>query len=90
LDRTGYARQRRRLKVRLDELEEQIAHVRAQAPRRRLKGAYFWELEAEWQQLSLDEQRAVLADHIERVIIKPTGPGLKRFDPTAVEIHWKS
>src|SRR5215216_6742014 len=89
LDRSGYVRQWRRLKAKLDEVEEQIAHVRAQAPRRRLKGAYFWELEAEWQQLSLDEQRAVLADHIERVIIKPTGPGLKRFDPTAVEIHWK-
>jgi site-specific DNA recombinase len=89
LDRPGYVRQRRRLKARLEELEEQIAHVRAQAPRRRLSGATLGELRAEWDQLSLDEQRAVLADHIERVILKPVGPGRKPFDPDSVEIIWR-
>jgi site-specific DNA recombinase len=89
LDRSGYVRQRRRLKAKLEELEEQIAYVRAQAPRRRLRGAYLHELQAEWNRLDLDEQRAVLGDHIERVIIKPTGPGRKRFDPDSVEIIWR-
>ena len=62
LDRPGYIRQRRRLKAKLDELEEQIAKVRAKAPKRRLRGASMEELWKEWSQLDLDEQRAVLAD----------------------------
>jgi hypothetical protein len=64
LDRPGYIRQRRRLKAKLDELEEQIAKVRAKAPKRRLRGASMEELSKEWSHLDLDldEQRAVLAD----------------------------
>jgi uncharacterized coiled-coil DUF342 family protein len=86
LDRPVYIRQRRRLKAKLDELEEQIAKVRAKAPKRRLRGASMEELWKEWSHLDLDEQRAVLADHIERVILKPVGPGRKPFDPDSVEI----
>jgi site-specific DNA recombinase len=90
LDRTGYVRQRRRLKPKLEELEEQIAHVRAQAPRRRLRGANLGELQAEWERLDLDDKRAVLADHIERIVVKPVGRGRHRIVRGSVEIIWRS
>jgi DNA invertase Pin-like site-specific DNA recombinase len=89
LDRSAYVRQQRRIKARISELDEQIAHVRAQAPRRRLRGAYGWELRAEWDRMDLDERRAVLADHIDHIVIKPVGPGRKPFDPDSVEIVWR-
>jgi site-specific DNA recombinase len=89
LDRSGYVRQRRRITARIGELEEQIAHVRAQAPRRRLRGATMQELWDEWDRLSLDEQRAVLADYTDHIVIKPVGPGRKPFDPSSVEIVWR-
>jgi site-specific DNA recombinase len=89
LDRSGYVRQWRRLKAKLDEVEEQIAHVRAQAPRRRLRGATVGEIEAEWARLNLDEQRAVIGDYIDHVVIKPVGPGRKQFDRDSVEIIWR-
>jgi site-specific DNA recombinase len=89
LDRPGYVRQRRRLKAKLEELEEQIAHVRAQAPRRRLRGANLGELEAEWERLDLDEKRAVLADHISKIVVMPVGRGRHRITRDSVEIHWR-
>jgi DNA invertase Pin-like site-specific DNA recombinase len=88
LDKTEYLRQKRRLQARLADLDAQIASVRASAPRRRLKGATLQELWDEWDALDLDEQRAVLADHIERIDVLPTGRG-KRFTPDAVVIHWR-
>jgi site-specific DNA recombinase len=89
LDRSGYIRQRRRLKAKLDELQEQIARVRAQAPRRRLRGAYTHELEAEWERLDLEDRRAVLADHIDKIVVKPVGRGRHRVTPDSVEINWR-
>jgi hypothetical protein len=89
LDRSGYVRQRRRLRAKLAELEEQIIHVRAQAPRRRLRGAYFWELQAEWDALDLEEQRSLLADHIEQITIRPVGRGRHRITAESVEITWR-
>jgi hypothetical protein len=89
LDRPGYVRQRRRLKAKLEELEEQIAHVRAQAPRRRLRGANLGELKAEWERLDLDEKRAVLADHISKIVVMPVGRGRHRITRDSVEIHWR-
>jgi site-specific DNA recombinase len=89
LDRSGYIRQRRRLKGKLDELEEQIAHVRAQAPRRRLRGATIGEIEAEWERLDLEDKRAVLADHIDKIVVKPVGRGRHRVDVESVEIIWR-
>jgi site-specific DNA recombinase len=89
LDRTGYIRQQRRIKARLAELETQIAHVRAQAPQRRIKGATISEIQMEWERLSLDEQRAVLGDHIAKIVIMPVGSGRKRFDRASVEIVWR-
>jgi site-specific DNA recombinase len=86
LDKAGYRRQRKRIKAKIAEKDEQIAHVRASAPRRRLKGATLAELRDEWGQLDLDEQRAVLADHIERIVVMPVGRG-KHFDPAAIMIH---
>jgi site-specific DNA recombinase len=87
-DRPTYVRQKKRVQARLNELDAKITHLRAAAPRRRLKGATMGELQAEWSHLDLEEQRALLADHIEKVVVKPVGRG-KHFDPTAVEIHWK-
>jgi site-specific DNA recombinase len=87
-DKATYVRQKKRAQVRLAELDAKIAHARAAAPRRRLKGATLGELQTEWEQLDLDEQRAVLADHIERIDVHPTGRG-KRFTPDAITIHWR-
>ena len=47
------------------------------------------ELQAEWDALDLEEQRNLLADHIERIVVKPVGPGRKRMDPDSVEIIWR-
>jgi site-specific DNA recombinase len=96
-DKPTYVRQVRRVKARIAELNDKIAHVRASSPRRRLKGATLGELRAEWDALNtstdpdkpeLDEQRAVLADHIERIEVMPVGRG-KHFDPAAIKIHWR-
>jgi len=88
LDKTEYLRQKRRMQARLTELDTQIAHTRAAAPRRRLRGATLEELRTEWERLDLDEQRAVLADHIERIDVAPVGRG-RGFDPDAITIHWR-
>jgi DNA invertase Pin-like site-specific DNA recombinase len=88
LSKTDYLRQKNRLQPRLDELESQIASVRASAPRRRLRGATMEELWAEWEQLDLDEQRALLADHIDHITVAPVGRG-RGFDPSAITIHWR-
>jgi site-specific DNA recombinase len=88
LEKTEYLRQKRRLQARLDELDDQITHVRAAAPRRRLRGATPQELWDEWELLDLDEKRAVLADHIDHIDVLPTGRG-RRFTPDAVTIHWR-
>jgi site-specific DNA recombinase len=88
LSKTDYLRQKKRLQARLDDLEAQVASVRASAPRRRLKGATLQELRDEWELLDLDEQRAVLADHLDHVDVLPTGRG-RRFTAAAITIHWK-
>jgi multidrug efflux pump subunit AcrA (membrane-fusion protein) len=88
LDKTGYVRQQRRLKARIAELDDKINQLRASAPRRRLKGATLGELQAEWEQLDLDEQRAILGDHINGVVVMPVGRG-KHFDPDAIKIDWR-
>jgi site-specific DNA recombinase len=88
-DKPTYLRQKRRVQDRINDLEAKIAAVRAAAPRRRLKGATIGELQAEWARLDLEEQRAVLADHITRIEVKPAGQG-KRFHRDQVEITWKS
>ena len=83
-----YLRKNKRLQARLADLDAQIASVRSSAPRRRLRGATLEELWSEWEALDLDEQRAVLADHIDHIDVLPVGRG-KRFDPEAVVIHWR-
>jgi hypothetical protein len=87
-DKATYVRQKKRAQVRLADLDAKIAHAGAAAPRRRLKGATLPELWEEWERLDLDERRAVLADHIERIDVHPTGRG-KRFTPDAIKIHWR-
>jgi hypothetical protein len=47
------------------------------------------ELQTEWDALDLEEQRRLLADHVERIVVKPVGPGRKRMDPDSVEIIWR-
>lgn len=88
LSKADYLRQKERIQSRLDKLEEEITRLRAQAPRRRLRGAYVHEIEAEWARMDLDERRLVLADHITRIKVKPAGHG-KRFQPEQVEIIWR-
>jgi site-specific DNA recombinase len=88
LSKPEYLRQKQRIQARLDKLEEEITRLRAQAPRRRLRGAYVHEIEAEWARMDLDEKRVTLGDHITRIKVKPAGHG-KRFRPEQVEIIWR-
>jgi site-specific DNA recombinase len=87
-DKATYVRQVRRVKARIADLDDKINQLRASNPRRRLKGATLGELQAEWDALDLDEQRAVLTDHIEHITVMPVGRG-KHFDPHAIKIHWR-
>jgi site-specific DNA recombinase len=87
-DKATYVRQVRRVKARIAELDDKINQVRASTPRRRLRGATLGELQAEWEQLDLDEKRAVLTDHVDRIVVMPVGRG-KHFDGNAIKIHWK-
>jgi site-specific DNA recombinase len=87
-DKPTYVRQVHRVKDRLADLDARINQLRASTPRRRLKGATLGELQAEWDALDLDEQRAVLADHVERITVMPVGRG-KHFDPKAIKIDWR-
>jgi site-specific DNA recombinase len=88
-DKATYVRQVRRVKARVADLDARINHVRASTPRRRLRGATLGELENEWNQLGLEERRAVLADHIEKIVVKRVGPGRRPFDPDSIVIHWR-
>jgi site-specific DNA recombinase len=88
-DKPTYVRQVRRVKARIADLDARINHIRASTPRRRLRGATLGELRAEWDALDLEEQRAVLADHIERVVVKKVGPGRRPFDPDSIVIDWR-
>jgi site-specific DNA recombinase len=88
-DKPTYVRQKRRVQARVNDLEARISHVRAAAPRRRLKGATLEELQAEWDALDLEEQRSLLGDHIERIVVKPVGRGRHRIDRESVEIIWR-
>jgi DNA invertase Pin-like site-specific DNA recombinase len=90
LSKAEYLRQKHRIQGRLTKLEQEITRLRAQAPRRRLKGAHVHEYADAWSGMDLNERRLVLADHITRITVKPVGPGRKRFDPESVEITWKS
>jgi DNA invertase Pin-like site-specific DNA recombinase len=87
-DKPTYIRQKRRVQARINELEAKIATIRAAAPRRRLRGATIGELQAEWERLDMEERRAVLADHVERIVVKPAGQG-KRFHRDQAEIIWR-
>jgi hypothetical protein len=89
LTRGEYLRQKKRLQARWDELDGQIAEVRARSPRRRLRGATPEGLRQEWEQLDLEDKRAVLADHVERVIVQRVGPGRRPLDPDSIQILWR-
>jgi site-specific DNA recombinase len=88
-DKPTYVRQQRRVQARINDLEAKISHLRASAPRRRLRGATIEELQAEWDALDLEEQRSLLADHIDKIVVKPVGRGRHRVDSSSVEIHWR-
>jgi hypothetical protein len=90
LDRSAYVRQQRRIKAKLAELEVQITHVRASAPRRRLRGGVtIGQIQAEWDALDLEDQRALLADHITKITVLPVGRGRHKITAASVEISWK-
>jgi site-specific DNA recombinase len=88
-DKATYVRQKRRTQARINDLDDRINHLRANAPRRRLKGATLEELGQEWDALDLGERRAVLADHIDRVEVMSVGPGNRPFDPSSIVIRWR-
>jgi site-specific DNA recombinase len=88
-DRPTYLRQKKRVQARINDLEAKISHLRAAAPRRRIKGATIEELQAEWDALDLEEQHSLLADHVKRILVKPVGRGRHRIDKESVEIIWR-
>jgi site-specific DNA recombinase len=89
LAKAEYLRQKGRVQERLAKLEQEMARLRSQAPRRRLLGATFEEIFAAWGAMGLEERRLVVADHISHITIKPVGHGAKKFSPDSVEIHWR-
>jgi site-specific DNA recombinase len=44
---------------------------------------------SDWAVMTLDEQRAVIGDYIEKVFIHRARPGLQRFDSDRVKIEWR-
>lgn len=46
------------------------------------------EVVAEWDNLTLAQRRAVIAIVIEKITLLRATPGVKRFDPERVRIHW--
>jgi hypothetical protein len=88
-DKPTYVRQKRRVQGRINDLEDKIRHLRATAPRRRIRGATFEELQAEWDALDLEEQHSLLADHVERIVVMPVGRGRHKVTAESVEIHWR-
>jgi hypothetical protein len=88
-DRPTYLRQKKRVQARINDLEAKISHLRAAAPRRRIKGATIEELQAEWDALDLEEQHSLLGDHVKRILVKPVGRGRHRIDKESVEIIWR-
>lgn len=47
------------------------------------------EILADWAVMTLDEQREVVRDYIEKVVIVRARPGLQRFDSDRVKVHWR-
>jgi len=45
---------------------------------------------ADWAVMTLDEQRAVIVDYIDKVTIIRARPGLQRFDSDRVKIKWRN
>lgn len=88
-DKPTYVRQKRRVQGRINDLEDKIRHLRATAPRRRIRGATFEELQAEWDALDLEEQHSLLADHVERIVVMPVGRGRHKVTSDSVEITWR-
>jgi hypothetical protein len=50
-DRPTYVRQKKRIQARINDLDARISHLRAAAPRRRLRGTTLGELQAKWDAL---------------------------------------
>lgn len=44
---------------------------------------------ADFAAMTLDEQRAVIADYIEKITIIRARPGLQKFDSNRVKIKWR-
>jgi hypothetical protein len=39
--------------------------------------------------LDLEEQRSLLADHIDKIVVKPVGRGRHRITSESVEVTWR-
>jgi DNA invertase Pin-like site-specific DNA recombinase len=44
---------------------------------------------SDWAVMTLDEQRVVIGDYIEKVVVHRARPGLQRFDSARVKIKWR-
>lgn len=84
--RTDHARLRREARTRLADVERDLDQLTRARPTT-LKVAPR-ELERLWPTLTLDEQRAVLATVLDRIVVHPAKPPVNRFDPARLEPVW--
>ena len=47
-------------------------------------------IRADWEYMTLDEQREIISTYVERVSVKRAKPGIKRFDEGRVAIKWRT
>lgn len=74
-----------RLDARLTALRRRFGVLAARSPVAPYAGV--WMSDAQWVALGLDRQRAMLAELVERVAIRPVGK-IGRFDESRVRVHW--
>jgi site-specific DNA recombinase len=77
-----------RMKRRLSEVQRELASAVRGDPLAGLIGPDV-DVEATWRRLDLGRQRSIL-DALMTVTVMPTGPTGPRFDPSSVQIAWKT
>ncbi|HZA81309.1 MAG TPA: hypothetical protein VFC13_07540 [Actinomycetes bacterium] len=89
LRRADFARARARVEARMDATRRRLA---GQAATRTLASLPVGEraLREAWESRGLSWRRAVLAAVVERVVLHPCLPGRNVFDPSRIEVVWRT
>lgn len=86
LDRVGWQSARRSLERQKDDLNALLATLTTRKASALPDGS----LRDAWPDLDFDRQRAILAEIIERIDLKPAVRGRNKFDPARVSVVWKA